>query len=152
MKRVLLLVLTTILINSCWDFYFDSKVEPTPPDPADAFVGNYSFTDNYFVRWGNDSKSSSYTSKFTLTKISANMIQMTGAWTTTGTVTSNTVQFNSCPQSDSEGYVNYSFGTGILSGNTLTFSYSGYGQRRYYGVAYPWETSGNVTAILSSQL
>ena len=73
--------------------------------------------------------------------------QMQGDWTTTGIVTGNTVQFNACPQSDSDGYCNYTFGTAILSGNTLTFSYSGYGQRRYLGISYPWETSGNVTAV-----
>lgn len=123
-----------------------SQLTPDP-DPADAFVGEYTTVDNYYVRWGGDNKSSSFTSKFMLTKISTNQVKMIGEWTTTGTVTSNTIRLDPCPYSDSDGYVNYTFGVGTLYGNTLTFSYSGTGSRRYSnGVAYPWETSGNVTA------
>lgn len=138
LKRLIILISTSFLFSSC--------IGALLQDPADAFVGNYTYTDNYFVRWGGDSKSSSLNGYFTLTKVSSNMVQMTGAWTTTGTVTGNTVQFTACPQSDSEGYVNYTFGSGRLSGNRLSFSYSGYGQRRYYGISYPWETSGKVVA------
>ena len=138
LKRLIILISTSFLFSSC--------IGALLQDPADAFVGNYTYTDNYFVRWGGDSKSSSLNGYFTLTKVSSNMVQMTGAWTTTGTVTGNTVQFTACPQSDSEGYVNYTFGSGRLSGNRLSFSYSGYGQRRYYGISYLWETSGKVVA------
>lgn len=137
-KRIIFLIASLFILTSC--------VGSLLSDPADAFVGTYTYTDNYYVRWGGDSKSSSMTGRFTISKISSNKVQMTGAWTTTGTVTSNTVQFNACPQSDSEGYCNYTFGAAFLSGNTLSFSYSGYGQRRYYGISYPWETGGKVTA------
>ena len=91
-------------------------------------------------------KSSSITGVFTLEKVSSNTVQMTGSWTTTGTVNGNTVRFVLCPQSDSKGFVNYSFGSGRLSGNMLTFSYTGSGQVKYGNLAYPWEESGNVTA------
>ena len=131
LKRLIILISTSFLFSSC--------IGALLQDPADAFVGNYTYTDNYFVRWGGDSKSSSLNGYFTLTKVSSNMVQMTGAWTTTGTVTGNTVQFTACPQSDSDG-------SGRLFGNRLSFSYSGYGQRRYYGISYPWETSGKVVA------
>ena len=137
-KRLIILISTFFLFSSC--------IGAILQDPADAFVGNYTYTDKYYVRWGGDSKSSSLTGSFVLTKISSNMVQMSGAWSTTGTVAGNTVQFNPCPQTDGEGYCNYSFGSAVLSGNTLTFTYTGYGQRRYYGISYPWETSGNVTA------
>ena len=43
-----------------------------------------------------------------------------------------------CLFSDSNGYVNYTFGVGTLYGNTLSFTYYGTGLRRYTnGVAYP---------------
>ena len=137
-KRAVLLFIASLFITSCLGSIFS--------DPADAFVGDYSYTNSYFVRWGGDSKSSTITGYFSLTKISYNTVQMTGAWTTTGTVTVNTVRFDICPQSDSKGYVTYTFGSGRLSGNTLSFSYTGSGSVKYSLVAYPWEESGNVTA------
>ena len=140
MKKFILFCIIALFSVAC------GKLSPDA-DPADAFVGNYSYTDYYYVRWGGDNKSSSLNGTFTLTKISANQVQMSGAWSTIGNVVGNTVSFGTCPQTDSQGYVNYTFGSGNLVGNTLTFSYSGYGSRQFTnGVSYPWETSGNVTA------
>lgn len=140
MKRVLVAI-TLLLASAC------SSIFTLEPDPADAFVGEYTTVDNYFVRWGGDYKSSTLTSRFMLIKLSANQVKMVGEWTTTGTITGNTIRLDACLFSDSNGYVNYTFGVGTLYGNTLSFTYYGTGLRRYTnGVAYPWETSGNVTA------
>ena len=140
MKNILL-ALTVIFAIGC-----SANLSPEP-DPSDAFVGEYTTVDNYYVRWGGDNKSSTLTSKFMLTKLSANQVKMIGEWTTTGTVTGNTIRLDPSPYSDSDGYVNYTFGVGTLNGNILTFTYTGTGSRRFTnGVAYPWETSGNVTA------
>ena len=138
MKRFIFLIALSLCLTSCLGSIFS--------DPADAFVGNYSYTNSYFVRWGGDSKSATNNGTFSITKVSSNMVQMTGPWTTTGTVTGNIVRFDSCPQSDNNGFVNYTFGSGRLSGNTLTFSYTGSGQVKYGRIAYPWEESGNITA------
>lgn len=141
MKRIIFFILSLALVAGCSDALSQD------PDPADAFVGEYSVVDNYYVRWGGDSKTSSLNSKFMLTKIASNQVKMIGEWTTTGTITSNTIRLDPCPQTDGDGYVNYTFGVGTLNGNKLTFTYSGTGSRRYSnGVAYPWETSGNVIA------
>lgn len=116
-------------------------------DPADQFVGDYQFVENYYVHWGSASYSSTLESKFRISKVSANEVQMTGAWNTIGTVHGDAVSFGVCPQSDSEGYVNYTFGTANLVGNQLFFTYVGTGSVRYNnGVSYPWESSGNVIA------
>lgn len=139
MKRILF-VFIIVLCSGCVNIFRE-------PDPADAFVGEYTVTDKYFVRWGGDSKSSTLTSKFILIKIAPSQVKMIGEWTTTGTITSNTIRLDPCPQTDSDGYVNYTFGVGTLYGDILTFTYSGTGSRRYSnGVAYPWETGGSVTA------
>ena len=49
MKNILL-VLTAILVIGC-----SANLSPEP-DPADAFVGEYTTVDNYYVRWGGDNK------------------------------------------------------------------------------------------------
>ena len=114
---------------------------------ADAFVGKYLFTDSQFVIWGNDSRALSSDGAFQLTKLSGNKVKMTGAWTTTGEVSGDTVTFADDMQSDNSGYITYHFGAGTLTGNTLRFSYSGTGSLKYSnGVAYPYSCSGNVVA------
>ena len=115
-------------------------------DPADQFVGDYQYVDNYYVRWGGDAMSKTYVGSFSISKVSANEVQMIGDWNTLGTVHGNVVSFGACPQSDSEGYVNYTFGAANLVGNQLIFTYVGTGSVRYNGVPFPWECSGNVTA------
>jgi|LSQX01.2.fsa_nt_gb hypothetical protein len=141
MKRLVIYLLPIMMVISCTGL--------TPePDPADAFVGRYTYTDNYFVTWGGDSGSLSNNGAFQLTKLSKNQVKMTGAWTSIGEVVGNTVTFSNDMQSDSAGYITYSFGVGTLTGNTLIFNYSGSGSLKYSanGVAYPWTCSGRVVA------
>lgn len=117
------------------------------PDPADAFIGRYTYKNNYFVTWGGDSGSLSNEGAFMLTKLSENKVKMSGAWNSIGVVVGNTVSFSNDMQSDDYGYVTYEFGIGTLSGKTLTFNYSGSGRLKYTnGVAYPWNCSGKVIA------
>lgn len=141
MKTRVYIVLLVILT------FFSSCIKTVREDPADRFVGHYQYVDNYYVRWGGDSKSSSLSGSFSLTKISATEVQMSGPWTTLGVVSGNTVSFGACPQTDSDGYINYTFGVANLIGNQLTFSYVGVGSQRFTnGISYPWESAGNVTA------
>lgn len=145
MKRFIIILLSTLSISlsSC-----SGLMSNPEPDPADAFVGLYTYTDNYFVKWGGDSGYLSNEGRFALTKLSANQVQMSGAWKSLGTVVGNTVTFSDDMQSDSAGYITYKFGVATLNGNTLTFNYSGSGSLKYSanGVAYPWECSGKVVA------
>lgn len=119
----------------------------TQPDDADMIVGKYNYTDNYYLKWGSGSKSDTYNGSFTLTKISVNKVRMTGDWSTTGTITGNTIQFDFCPQNDSKGYYNYTFGAGIASSSNMTFTYTCTGARTAdNGVSYQWDCNGNVYA------
>jgi len=129
-------------------FALASCNKPLFPTAADNFAGSYTFTDNYSVTIGEETTSSSFTGTFMLTKIFSDTVQMEGAWSTTGTVTSNTVVFYSCTESDGQGgYITYSFDTGTLSGNTLVFTYKGKGQRKVDDILTTWETSGSITAV-----
>ena len=141
MKKLLLSILTITLAVSCL------KLAPAP-DPADAFVGSYTYTDNYYVRWGDGVEGTDVkTGTFTLTKVSALEVQMHSPWNTLGRITANTITFTECPQNDSDGYVNYTFSVANLVGNQLIFTYVGTGSRRFTnGIAYPWESSGTVVA------
>lgn len=116
-------------------------------DPADAFVGRYTYTDNYFVTWGSDSRSLTTNGAFQLTKLSRNQVQMTGAWNSIGQVVGNTVTFSTDIQSVASGYISYQFAAGTLTGKTLTFNYTGSGSLKYSnGIAYPYNCSGRVVA------
>lgn len=146
MKKGLIYVFVLLACLSC------VKAVPVP-DPADYFVGNYTFMDNYFIRWGADSRNLTSNGSFTLTKISANQVQMTGAWNTLGTIVGKTVSFGFCPQSDASGHIDYTFGSGSLNGDykKLTFTYTGYGSALYTnGISYPMEVSGRVSATKTS--
>ena len=141
MIKLLLSILTITLAVSC--------LKPAPaPDPADAFVGSYTYTDNCYVRWGDDVEGTdAKTGTFTLTKVSALEVQMHSPWNTLGRITANTITVTECPQNDSDGYVNYTFSVANLVGNQLIFTYVGTGSRRFTnGIAYPWESSGTVVA------
>lgn len=139
MRKVLFYIFALLLCLSC------GKHTPDP-DPADYFVGNYTFTDNYYLRWGGDSRALANEGYFTLSKVSANQVEMTGAWNTLGTVTGNIISFSSCPQSDASGYLNFTFGVASLYGEQLSFTYSAMGSVQYKGVPFPMEVSGNVVA------
>ena len=141
MKTVysLLVIVFGLLTLSC------SKT--SQKDPADDLVGKYKYTDHYYLKWGGDSKNDTYQGTFSLTKIASNKVRMTGDWNTTGTITGNSIQFEFCPQSSSQGYVNYTFGAGIIGYTNMTFTYSCSGYMTYSnGISYPWDTSGNVYA------
>lgn len=143
MKRVLLLISTVLCLAACEKRLPDSDAVLT----ADDFVGAYSYTDHAFVSWGTSSYTSALAGIITLTKITDDLVQMNGTWVTTGTVSGNTIQFNPCPQSYADGYCNYTFGMATLSGNTLSFTYVGYGQRSFNGTTGLWTINGSVAAV-----
>ena len=141
MKRFVLLLFAALSITDCGDLL-------TPePDPADAWIGIYNYIDNYYLSWGNSTKSDTYQGQFSLTKIDKDRVRMSGDWNTTGRIQGNSIYFDFCPQSDANGYYNYTFGAGILGSSNMTFTYSCSGERRYSnGVSYPWRSNGNVYA------
>lgn len=145
MRKVLFCILGVLLCLSC------GKHTPDP-DPADYFVGNYTFNETCYVVWGGVPESFTDQGTFTLSKIASDKVKMTGAWKTTGTIVGDTISFENCTFSDAKGYINYSFSTGTLAGNRLSFTYTGTGSSiKSNGRAYAWEQSGRVSATKSSK-
>ena len=154
MRIILTILLSSLLIVSCGELQSqdpisENTIVPPKPDLADAFVGRYSYVDDYFVVWGNDSRALKGEGFFTLSKLSKDQVKMTGAWTSIGKIVGNTISFSEDMQSDNSGYITYKFGVGTLSGKVLSFRFSGTGSLKYSnGVAYPWDCSGQVVATI----
>ncbi len=138
MKKILGLLMMMLIVASC-SLLMD--------DPADAFVGRYNYSGIQFVTWGSSSGTLPTEGSFMLTKVSRNIVQMTGAWNSTGTIVGNTVTFTDDLQSDASGFINYHLGTGTLSGKVLIINYSGTGSLKYSNsVSYPFYCSCQITA------
>ena len=116
-------------------------------DPADRFVGTYSYDDVYYVTWGGDSRSLSNSGTFIITKMSPNTVKISNPWNTTATVMANQLSIDPVTQGDNSGYVNYAFTSASLAGNMLSISYQGVGSLKYSdGRSYPYSCQGNITA------
>lgn len=139
MKRLLAFALTCVAMLSC------SKLEQE--DPADKFVGTYSVSVTQFVVWGSASGTLSDNGTFMITKESATKVRVSGYMSTTGEVTGSTLYLNGFNSSDSAGYINTTFSPATLAGNVLTFTASRSGQLKDNGIAYPYRSTDNFTAI-----
>lgn len=141
MKKLLYLLLISVLCVSCWER------ENSEPGPADAFVGQYEFTNYYSSTMGGDYAGSfTLQGRFTLKKLSANKVKMTGGWSSVGEVVGNTVTFSDEYFSDVIGHINYSFDVATLDGDILRFNYHGTGELKEDGVLTPYTCAGQVTA------
>lgn len=116
-------------------------------DPADKFVGTYSYDDSYFVTWGSSSGSFSDSGTFTIIKTGPSTIKLSNPWNTTGSVAGMALNLESVTQGDNTGYINYAFTSASLAGNMLSITYQGVGSLRYTdGRNYPYSCQGNITA------
>lgn len=58
-------------------------------DPANTFVGAYSYEDSYQLSWGPSSGSYTDNGAFAINKVSHNKVDFSNPWKTTATVTGN---------------------------------------------------------------
>ena len=124
-----------------------SCAEQIMEDPADKFVGTYSYDDTYFVTWGSSSGSLSDSGTFTITKTGPSTIKLSNPWNTTGSVTGMFLNLDPVTQGDNTGYINYAFTSASLAGNMLSITYQGVGSLRHSdGRNYPYSCQGNITA------
>lgn len=141
MKRILtaLSILMLLSLVSC--------VKAAKEDPADRFVGTYSFTDSYYVTWGSASTSFNDSGTFIITKLGPSTIQISKPWNTTATVMANQLNIEPVTQGDAAGYINYTFTSASIAGNMLSISYQGMGSLKYTdGRSYPYMSQGHITA------
>lgn len=116
-------------------------------DPADRFVGTYSYDDTHFVIWGSASGSFSDNGTFVINKTGPNTIKLSNPWNTTGRVTGMILTLDPVTQGDNTGYINYAFTSASLAGNILSITYQGVGSLRHTdGRNYPYSCQGNITA------
>ena len=116
-------------------------------DPADRFIGTYSYTDSYSTIWGSASASFTDSGTFTIMKLGPSTVQISSPWNTTATVLANQLNIEPVTQSDNTGYINFTFPTASIAGNMLSINYQGMGSVRHTnGVSYPYMSQGHITA------
>ena len=116
-------------------------------DPADKYVGTYTYSETYYATWGSASKSFSHTGTFTITKQSSDRVSISNPWNTGATAMETILSIDPVTQSDNTGYVNYTFVSASLVGSLLTISYQGVGSMKYSdGKNYPYSCHGTITA------
>ena len=128
-------------------FALMSCVKTAKEDPADRFVGTYSFSDSYYVTWGSASSSFNDSGTFIITKLGPSTIQISKPWNTTATVMANQLNIEPVTQGDAAGYINYTFSSASIAGNILSISYQGMGSLKYTDDrSYPYMSQGRITA------
>ena len=116
-------------------------------DPANTFVGAYSYEDSYQLSWGPSSASYTDNGAFAINKVSHNKVDFSNPWKTTATVTGNQLTIDPVKESSSDGYVNYTFGTATFEAEVLTFTYQGSGSMKHVdGRSYPFSIQGSIVA------
>ena len=116
-------------------------------DPADRFVGTYTFTDSYYVTWGSASSSFNDSGMFAIIKLGPSTIKISNPWNTTATVMANQLNIEPVTQGDASGYINFTFTSASIAGNMLSISYQGMGSLKYTdGRSYPYMSQGHITA------
>ena len=128
-------------------FALASCVKAVKEDPADRFVGTYSFTDSYYVTWGSASSSFNDSGMFVITKLGPSTIKISNPWNTTATVMANQLNIEPVTQGDNSGYINYTFTSASIAGDMLSISYQGMGSLKHTdGRSYPYMSQGRITA------
>ena len=135
-------LLAALLLVSCGT----SRQTVVTPDPADAFVGYYSFVDNYTSVLMGQPRQLVNEGFIRMEKIAPNQLRLSGAWTTVAIVEGGNLTLASEMQSNESGYINYVFEPATVVGNKLHFIYHGEGAMNLAGAACPWTINGVVEA------
>lgn len=137
--HILASLLIVGLVSSC--------VELNTEDPADRYIGTYSYSETYYATWGSASDSFSHTGTFTITKQSSDRVHISNPWNTSATAMPTILSIDPVTQGDASGSITYTFISATLVGNLLTITYQGVGSLRYSdGRNYPYSCHGTITA------
>lgn len=138
LKYLIVFFVVSILIASCSPDQGDYNVEE--------FIGTYSVSVTEQMTLGNNSVMTTDSGILTISKISANSVQLSGYISTTGSVLGSMLYLNPSKTSDSSGNI-ITYSPAILNGNILTFTANQSGQIAYYGTMYSCHSTWIYTAI-----
>ena len=144
MKRIFFIVTVCLLALSCGKDKPGNEVVYT--DPADEFVGSYTFTDNYTYKWGSEEKEETATGTLTITKTGTNGVEISGAFNSKGLVSAGMLNIVTVSIYNDEMKATMTFGPAAMKGKVLSFSYSVYGQAYKNNIFQPYDKKGNITA------
>ena len=132
MKRILFaLVLIMPALFSCEKE--NGKEGGKDADPADKFVGTYTYVWNYYEKWFGEEKNDVQKGTFDLVKDGTNSLKMVGDFTTAGLVSGNMLNFASFTVDNETVFLTYAFGPAKLTGDDLTFYLSASGKKSKNG-------------------
>ena len=116
-------------------------------DPADEFVGSYTYTETYTEKWGLDNIEGTGTGSFTITKTGTNGVKIEGDFNSkTGIVAAGLLNFVDYKADDDIFETSYYFGAAQFSGKELKFTYRRSGKAIKNGLPWTYEKVGKVTA------
>ena len=147
MKRtylVLFALLFTVLLVSCGKEPVESGGNA---DPADEFVGVYTYTDTFKLTWGTDVTEDTEKGTFTVVKTGTNGVDVTGSFNTKGLVIPGICNFVTVSIDDESMKATMTFGPATVSGGVMSFQYSVYGRAYRDGFMRTYEKKGTVSAV-----
>ena len=143
MKKIFILSLMALMAITCGK---NNPSQDNGQDPADEFVGSYSFTVSYTEKWGQDNTEGTENGTFTITKTGTNGVKIEGAFNSTGIVNAGLLNFVDYKANDDVFDTSYYFGAAQFSGKELKFTYRRSGKAVKNGLAWTYEKVGKVTA------
>ena len=143
MKKIFILSLMALMAITCGK---NNPSQDNGQDPADEFVGSYSFTVSYTEKWGQDNTEGTDNGTFTIIKTGTNGVKIEGEFNSTGIVNAGLLNFVDYKANDDVFDTSYYFGAAQFSGNELKFTYRRSGKAIKNGLAWTYEKVGKVTA------
>jgi len=143
MKKYIWISLIAVMSIACGK---DNPSQNTS-DPADEFVGNYTYTETYTEKWGLDNSEGTGNGSFTITKTGTNGVKIEGDFNSkTGIVAAGLLNFVDYKADDDIFETSYYFGAAQFSGKELKFTYRRSGKAIKDGLPWTYEKVGKVTA------
>lgn len=149
MKKILCMVMAVFALCSVSCNKADhpsGKENGKDKDPADAFVGEWSYTDDVRLKWGYEELEETNTGTFTLTKVNPYKVDVTGDFRSIGLVSGSMLNIASYSVNVEGLRGTYAFGPAYIENGVLSFDYSLYGRAVRDGLEWSYDRKGRITA------
>lgn len=145
MKKILIASLMAMMAIACGKNNPSQGADQTS-DPADEFVGSYTYTETYTEKWGLDETEGTGNGSFTITKTGTNGVQVEGAFNAKSIVNAGMLNLVDYKSKDDIFDTSYYFGAAMFSGKELNLTYRRSGKALKNGLQQTYEKVGKVTA------